>query len=161
MPTMHYIYSHLYGVGADRSVGVGKRLPGGIARGVFVAMYMIRSMVIQLSEVAISNAIWVASGWLPTSPSVAGLWRVPECCVLCATSTVLGGRGRRYCSFRHTIPRYLRSRDDDPCRGVCSLQASGIVRCTGNESACHVTGAIEEELKERQSFRKRSSRRCQ
>lgn len=24
----------------------------------------------------------VALGWLPTSPSVAGLWRVPECCVL-------------------------------------------------------------------------------
>lgn len=38
MPTMHYIYFYLYGVGADRSVGVGRRLPGGIARGVFVAM---------------------------------------------------------------------------------------------------------------------------
>lgn len=62
MPTMHYIYSHLYGVGADRSVGVGRRLPGGIARGVFVAMYMIRFMVIQLSEVAISNNIYLSLG---------------------------------------------------------------------------------------------------
>lgn len=71
MPTMHYIYSYLYGVGADRSVGVGRRLPGGIARGVFVAMYMIRSMVIQLSEVAISNAIKVGSLGLASNLAVS------------------------------------------------------------------------------------------